>query len=1323
MKFVIIILFIFLKAAPLVAQSWVSQFQESLSHRESGQTTEAYNAAKSCLENYLQEDGAVSENYAGILFLLSTICYDSSLYAEGVNYAEKEVSVRLQLDNEQQISLANAYYNLGALQNANQQYKAAEIAFGNALNIYQDYFEKDHADVITTYWKLGTVNMDQEKFSQAYAYFSEGFSKYDFSEITMDFLSAAYDMGKTAMALKKPDEAIKYFLILNDFYVSQGYETSVENIYIVLHLAESYQANKNNTKALAHYDKVLQLSDAAEFKNIRNQALKGKAFNLQALGRNEEATAIYNEEVADEPMAMNNAAAIEYQKGNYQKAEELYIKALNTMLRDTAAYSSDFLEITNNLSGFYLSTGKFDDAEAVLLRAFPIAEEMGLSRESLYASLLIKQGQVKQRKQDFINSEQLLAQAEAILISNSRTNSNTYISLLNNRAALYHEQGNFTAAQRILEEALRKITITESNSNELVGLYINLAALYQEQGNYRGATNLLEEVSDNIRELSGASYANLLQQQASLYIQLGDYKKAEDKLKDAKQALIALFGEGHAQLAMLKVNMARLHQAKGSYAEAEKLFLESVNQLEKELGNEHPDYLSALNSFGVLYQTMGNYSAALKHFEATKNGYAAVYGTYHPGYSTAIENISSTYQLMGEMEKVEPLLKEAIQADKVIYGSDHPKYAVSLHNLAALYQKQGDFEQALPLLQEALLIYERSYGKDHPSYASSLFNLAVVNHESGNFEKAEGLFLETLGIRKRILGEAHPEYSFSLYGLAALYHNKNEFEKARPLYQQAVNQYLFQIEEFFPSLSEKEKSAFYAKIKPVFSSFADFGISYYLQSQDPEILKSLYNMQLSTKAILLNAANKVRNRIFSSGDKELIAKYNEWTALKEQVVKHFSMTADEKLKNSLPELESRINDLEKQLSSQSSLFASTFERQIVDWSDIQNALKGNEAAIEILRINKKFISDSVYYASLILKAGQDAPLAVVLPEGDRMETRFYNYFRNAIKFSEADEISYNIFWKPIQEKINGVKTVFVSSDGIYNKLSLPTLYNKNDGKYLLDVLNIRLVSNTRELVELSTSKETDPQLYAAVFGSPDFNSGTSYNSSIGGDELTRMMGFPTEGIPELPGTRQEAVNLKHILDQNNWSSKIYLEQDASEENFKSEENPFLLHVATHGFFLSDLENEKNKIGLHLNNSETNPLFRSGLLLTGAAKGMNERGSLDSEDGLLTAYEAMNLNLDDTEIVILSACETGLGEIRNGEGVYGLQRSFIVAGANSIMMSLWKVNDETTMELMTHFYEKLLEGKEKFTAFKEAQLMIRSKYDDPYHWGAFIILGK
>jgi CHAT domain-containing protein len=179
-----------------------------------------------------------------------------------------------------------------------------------------------------------------------------------------------------------------------------------------------------------------------------------------------------------------------------------------------------------------------------------------------------------------------------------------------------------------------------------------------------------------------------------------------------------------------------------------------------------------------------------------------------------------------------------------------------------------------------------------------------------------------------------------------------------------------------------------------------------------------------------------------------------------------------------------------------------------------------------------------------------------------------------------------------------------------------------------------------------------------------------------------------------------------------------MQADASEKNLKEAKSPRVLHIATHGFFLPETENTEEKVfGIEAGKLKENPMLRSGLMLAGAEKVIEGSG----EDGILTAYEAMNLSLENTEIVVMSACETGLGDVKNGEGVYGLQRAFKVAGANAIIMSLWKVNDDATQELMTLFYKYYAVSGNKQDAFKKAQLELKTKFKDPYYWGAFVLV--
>ena len=208
--------------------------------------------------------------------------------------------------------------------------------------------------------------------------------------------------------------------------------------------------------------------------------------------------------------------------------------------------------------------------------------------------------------------------------------------------------------------------------------------------------------------------------------------------------------------------------------------------------------------------------------------------------------------------------------------------------------------------------------------------------------------------------------------------------------------------------------------------------------------------------------------------------------------------------------------------------------------------------------------------------------------------------------------------------------------------------------------------------------------------------------------------------------------------------KIYTGDDALEDHLKESHKPNILHIATHGFFEKNVDVEKDDKFFQ------NPLLRSGLMLTGAGHSLNKKLDEDAdadldeldddddlslaeddsgldheslEDGILTAYEAMSLNLDNTELVVLSACETGLGEIQNGEGVYGLQRAFKVAGARTIVMSLWNVNDQSTQLLMRNFYKHWLDTKDKHEAFRLAQEELRAEFPEPYFWGAFVIVGE
>ncbi len=358
----------------------------------------------------------------------------------------------------------------------------------------------------------------------------------------------------------------------------------------------------------------------------------------------------------------------------------------------------------------------------------------------------------------------------------------------------------------------------------------------------------------------------------------------------------------------------------------------------------------------------------------------------------------------------------------------------------------------------------------------------------------------------------------------------------------------------------------------------------------------------------------------------------------------------------------------------------------------------------------------------------------MLPNGDQLESRYVKYYNNMIKTQSVDQYSYQQFWAPIKNKLGKSNRVFLSPDGVYNSINLNTLYNPETGKYLIDESEIIIVGNTSDILN---QRRPASSRTAVLVGYPDYylkgisqstqaaSSDTTYNI-LAKDTTQRFMSGST--ITELPGTNVEVTSIESVMKPLKYDVKKYVIAEATEERLKSVASPTVLHIATHGFFLNEIGNDgddetRGFTGITDRKLKENPLLRSGLLLAGSGKTIAGQRNPNAEDGILTAYEAMNLDLNSTELVVMSACETGLGEIKSGEGVYGLQRAFRSAGAQSVLMSLWKVDDRATQELMSGFYKQWLTSGNKQTSFRDAQLKIRERFKHPYYWGAFVMVGQ
>ncbi|WP_338762165.1 CHAT domain-containing tetratricopeptide repeat protein [Bernardetia sp. ABR2-2B] len=864
----------------------------------------------------------------------------------------------------------------------------------------------------------------------------------------------------------------------------------------------------------------------------------------------------------------------------------------------------------------------------------------------------------------------------------------------------YLDDEKYDKAEKYLKASLFKIEEEFGKEDTLyTQVKIHLAYVYLDSYRLQEAKPLFLEARETNKKIVGKThrkYIHSCYELANFYLESGEYTKAEPLFLEVKNTSENTSKEGGVYLSAMR-GLADLYCEQYLYDKAEPIYLNLQAIIEKRVSKNHEWYGMTCEDLANLYSDTERLKESEKlYFEAMRI-YEAEFGQKDEGYSSICNNLGNLYTDMKKYDKAEFYFKKAIKIDRKIFGKDSPLYADDLNNLGTLYATQGQLKKAEKLYKNALLIYQKSLGKHHPTCIMTTANLAFLYHKQGLYVKS------------------------NLYYKDAMDNNKR------------------QIRLLFPTLSEREKQIYYADVANMFEIFTEFVSEYYPTNK--KISQDLFNQQLFTKGIIFSSTQKMKKQILSSGDEELINQYQDWKKQKENYINLLQTPIKERNKAiNITELAYQINELEREISKKSESFKQNTNQKEYNWQDVQQNLKENEAVVEIIHLIKYDLEDNpkdtVYVALIVSNETKESPELLVLENGNELENGAFSFYQNNIDFQLEGEESYNQYWKPIQDRLNqlsekGYSKIYFSPDGVYHKLNLNTLLNPKTNNYLVEEQNLQLITSSRDLIEFKNkeSKDTDldknfAEYKTFLLGYPTYNLNGTDTLKVNGTDrslngLQRVVGAQTV-IPVLEGTKVETNEINQLFNQKNISTTLFQNKEATEENIKALQNPTILHIATHGFFIDEIPKSNVKTLQEAQDKTLleNPLLRSGLLLAGC-----QNPQIGEEDGILSAEEAMNLNLDKTELVVLSACETGLGDIENGEGVYGLQRAFRQAGAKTLLMSLWKVSDEATQLLMVTFYENLLNGKSKREAFKTAQLKLKEKYNEPYYWGAFVMVGE
>ncbi len=935
----------------------------------------------------------------------------------------------------------------------------------------------------------------------------------------------------------------------------------------------------------------------------------------------------------------------------------------------------DLQDILNHIAAWYELTDKYELAFKTLKDASEKARKKYDSEAPDYAAELEKIASLSLKIGQYEKAEEDINKAIKILEGYRKDDKYvaSYIQIIETQAKLYGIKGMFDEAENNLERSGKLIAKADVIIGSEVSTAEELSSLNIQLGRYAETDRLLADLITQYQKLYGTNSLRLIEplvNKGRILLAKGDYTEAERTAQRANQIALKTYGENSTKTAPTQKLLSDIYYTLGDYDKAEGNILKAISSQEKQFGRNHIEVAKSISQLALIKFYKGD-----------------------------------------NRKEVEKLMLESQKIMGAKLGPDNPQYAEILKNVAILYISEKKFEIAFSSLTLAENIWRTKTGTKNNINSASIYTLTGdVYYQLKNYKKAEDFYNQAKDLYLKFFSATHPEYVKVLSKLSKVYYQQKDFKRAKKLIEESLGNYENFIKDYFPALSEREKAKYWNTIKGDFEFYNTLAFGNLEDFKD--LTGKVYNYQLLTKALLLSSSIKIRERILSSTDEDLKTQFNNWVQKKEQLTLALSMSPTQLSENNIDPvgLQQDVERLEKDLSQKSELFGQSFEDKRITYEDVKKSIKPTEVAIEMVRyryFNHDF-TDSVIYAALYLKPELSRPKAILLKDGKKMETRYFKFYRNAITGKIPDEISYNIFWKPINDEIGQASTVYLSADGVYNQINLEAIPSP-DGRYVIDNSNIVLVSNTKDLyLRKVKTKVSSKSNTAFMFGNPTF-----YLTASNDQKWTA-----------LPGTEKEVEQLQYMLKQKGWTTTEYVEKLATEEKVKELNSPKIFHIATHGFTRPTPQRTLED-GLESNEAmlTQNPLMRTGLLLKGAGDLMDKTEyNYNMESGILTAYEAMSLNLDQTDLVVLSACETGLGDLEAGEGVYGLQRAFLVAGAKVLIMSMFKVDDDATQKLMLRFYQKWLNSNNLRQSFVDSKKELRAEFPEPIYWGAFMMIG-
>ena len=1051
--------------------------------------------------------------------------------------------------------------------------------------------------------------------------------------------------------------------------------------------------------------------------------------------------------VAQSPSDLQQKAEEAFNAYKFDEAIELAEKALKKAEAKNGEQSFEYQDIKHDLGLYYGLSGSWDIGLDYVANSTKVIKELKGSESKEYtdklALLAIAYMRANKNMRALETLNEVLPLSEKIYgITHMEYGYN-----MNNYAYALSTVHQYKEAEQAY---LKCLTIFEENglknTMDNASLLHNFGDLYVVLGNYKLAERRLKQAITTYKKSGSENtepYANCLYTVGNLYVSTFDLDKAIEYYEMSGEVYKEIFGEQSLENAKSIAGVAKALNEKEQYFKSEQFYRESNAIRKQVLGEKDISYWKGVNSLAAALMRVNDYSRATSLLEDIILKNKDVLATEYPTeFVVFASNLGICYMKLGFIDEAERLYNDLLSIQAKILGNEnHFENVYLLNNIAIVKIYKGSYGEAEEIFKKCLSILKDNGRENTEEYVEQLMSIGSNYLSQGKYSESLKFLNAALKAAKKVIGTHHLTYNNILIELGWASYKMGDLDNAEKYFREGAlykKKLLQERIDFMPTILRR------LRVQEIYKELQLY-YQLILKRKEQNLINEMYDNQITMKSIIISAKIKIKKQSSSSNDQAIKLAYDTWIAGKEKLNKLYSFSS-QKLKEehiNLDSIEQEVNVAEVQLASSINAIHEIKKYDAIAWQDIQKTLRDDEAAIEIVRCRDKTdtINYSVNYAVLILTAEtNNGPELVVLEDGEEMDDEWSDNFYYQLFQKEEDTVSYNRFWKKIANAVSTKNKLYISRSGIYNILNISTFKNPETGKYVLEEKDIILVGNTRDIIRLKEDK-TDKMLTktnknAVLFGHPDYY----YDIIKHVDQEKQILAMAEADVrdferefklvADLPGTKDEVIKIDSILQSNDWNTAVYTETEALEQRIKAINSPGLLHVATHGFYeWSYMKSEDQISRVDRTVGEADPLHRSGLMLAGAGfviKLTEGKVSLleDLEDGILSGHEAAFLNIDNTDLVVLSACLSGVGTLKTGttESFAGLLQAFILAGAKAVVTSGWAVDDAATKDLMTLFYSNLM-SQPKREALRNAQFSLKEKYPEPYYWGAFTMIGQ